>query len=279
MADVRITILSENTAASDGLKAEYGLSCWIEADGTCILFDTGMSGAFAENADRLGIDLSQAVHLILSHGHFDHTGGIALALERSPGVIVHLHPDAALPKYLCGAGKSAAIGMPGPSLETIRDRTRRCLFHTEVTRITEHVFITGPVPRTSFEKIDQAFTLDPEGRIPDTIQDDQALWIETAEGLVIVLGCAHAGAVNTIGYIVEKSGRKDVRAVIGGMHLMGADQETIVRTADAVAAFRPGLISPNHCTGDEACAYFRERFPDIYCQSGAGTVFTFKGHA
>jgi 7,8-dihydropterin-6-yl-methyl-4-(beta-D-ribofuranosyl)aminobenzene 5'-phosphate synthase len=113
--------------------------------------------------------------------------------------------------------------------------------------------------------------------IPDTLEDDQSLWIETEQGLVIVLGCAHAGVVNTVGYIVEKSGREDVRAVIGGMHLMGSDLETIRMTADALALFNPGLISPNHCTGHEACAYFRDRLPDSYRPSGAGTVFTFPG--
>ncbi len=279
MADeVRITILSENTAAEEYLSAEYGLSVWIEVDDTCILFDTGMAGAFAANADKLGIDLSKAVHLVLSHGHSDHTGGIALVFDRSPEVIIHLHPDAAMPKYLAEtADRAKSIGMPGPSLHVVKDMTGRCLFLTDVTRLTEHVFLTGPVPRkTAYEKIVEPFTLDPEGRVPDTMEDDQALWIETGKGLIIVLGCAHAGVVNTIDYIREKSGCTEIRAVIGGMHLMSADRQTIELTAEALAAFKPRLIAPNHCTGEAACSYFKQLFADIYKPSGAGTVFTFQ---
>lgn len=275
--EIRITILSENTTEQEGLTAEYGLSMWIEADGVSILFDTGMAGAFAANAERLGIDLSKAVHLVLSHGHIDHTSGIALALERSPGVIIHLHPDAVNPKYLMGGnGEPVSIGMPEQSLKAIREKTSRCLFHSSVTRLTEHVYLTGPVPRrTAFEKIVEPFTLDAQGKYPDTVPDDQAMWIETSDGLIILLGCSHAGVVNTVEHIREKSGQKEVRAIIGGMHLMSSDRDTIAATAEAISTWRPGLISPNHCTGEAACSFFKERFKDIYKPSASGTVFTF----
>jgi 7,8-dihydropterin-6-yl-methyl-4-(beta-D-ribofuranosyl)aminobenzene 5'-phosphate synthase len=274
---VIITVLSENTSGVEGLTAEYGLSLWIEADGLSILFDTGMAGAFEPNADKLGVDLSRTVHLVLSHGHFDHTGGIPLALRHAPGALIHLHPDAALPKFLGdGAGKTVAIGMPGPSLKAVRDGTSRCLFLTGVTRLTEHVFLTGPIPRkTSFEKVVEPFALDEGGHVPDPLEDDQALWIETDAGLIIVLGCAHSGVVNTVEFIREKSGRREIRAVIGGMHLTSSGPEAIEKTAEAIASWSPGLLAPNHCTGDAACALFRERFPDICAPAPAGTVFTF----
>ena len=274
--EVRITVLSENHAL-EGLTPEYGLSVWIEADGTRILFDTGMAGAFAANAAKLGVDLSGTVHLALSHGHLDHTGGVPLALQQAPGALIHLHIDATGPKYhVAGEGRADFIGMPEPTFRIIRDASVRSMFLTDVTRLTGRVCLTGPIPRrTAFEKVPQSFALDPEGRRPDPIEDDQALWIETEEGLIVVLGCSHSGVVNTVEHIREKSGRKEIRAIIGGMHLMGSDQETIRKTADAIASWNPGLISPNHCTGDTACAYFRERFPDIYAPSAAGSVFVF----
>jgi len=276
--EVKITVLSENTARRDGLEAEYGLSLWVEADGTNILFDTGMAGAFARNAERLGIDLTRAVHLVLSHGHFDHTGGLAAALEMAPEALVHLHPDAVFPKYLLGgANQSLYIGMPEAAVKAVRARDSRCMFVSDVTRLTEHVFLTGPVPRkTAYEKIVEPFALDAEGKYPDLLPDDQAMWIETNDGLIVILGCAHSGAVNTVEYILGKSGRKDIRAIIGGMHLMSSDRDTIEKTALAIETWQPGLISPNHCTGDAACAYLKERFADIYQESGSGTVFTFR---
>ena len=276
--DVRIVILSENTAQGPEFSAEYGLSVWIEADGTNILFDTGSEGAFASNAGKLGIDLSRAGHLVLSHGHFDHTGGVALALDLSPEIQIHLHPDALHPKYLFGGpGQSLYIGMPEKSRQALEGKGGRCNYQTGVSRISEHVFLTGFVPRkTAFEKIVEPFTLDVEGNRPDTITDDQALWIETQAGLVVVLGCAHSGAVNTVEHIKEISGRNDIRAVMGGMHLMSADQITIQKTADAMISWNPDLISPNHCTGDAACAFFRQRFAGVYRPSAAGTTFLFE---
>jgi 7,8-dihydropterin-6-yl-methyl-4-(beta-D-ribofuranosyl)aminobenzene 5'-phosphate synthase len=277
--DVRITVLSENTSSRGDLAAEYGLSLWIEADGRKILFDTGQGMALEGNAEKLCIDLSETVHLVLSHGHFDHTGGIPRVLGHAPGALVHLHPDAALPKYLCSqaAGHPPVyIGMPEPSLEVVRHVTSRCLFATGVTRLTEHVRLTGPIPRTSgFERIVEPFTLDPGGAVPDPLEDDQALWIETDEGLVVVLGCTHSGVVNTVEYIMEQSGRTEIRALIGGMHLMNADRDTIEKTVSAVASWNPGLVVPNHCTGDQARAFFSERLPGAFATGPAGAVFSF----
>lgn len=275
--EVKITILSENTTGRQDLSAEYGLSVWIEADGTYILFDTGSAGAFASNAGKLGIDLSGAAHLVLSHGHFDHTGGIPLVFNHAPRVLVHLHPDAMKPKYFFGgSGQALYIGMPEPSGQALEEKSSQCVYQADVSRLSEHVFITGRVPRTTaFEKIVEPFCLDAEGSIPDSMKDDQALWIETPEGLIIVLGCAHAGAVNTVEHIREKSGIGDVRAVIGGMHLMSSDRLTIAKTADAVGSWSPGLLSPNHCTGDAACSFFQKRFSGIYQHGRAGAIFSF----
>lgn len=275
--EVRITVLSENTSRREGLEAEYGLSMWVQADGSSILFDTGMAGSFSRNAGKLGIDLSLAIHLVLSHGHFDHTGGLAAALEMAPEALVHLHPDAVFPKYLVGGThQSLYIGMPEAAVKAVKDRDSRCMFVTDVTRITDHVFLTGQIPRkTPFEKIVEPFALDAEGRNPDVLPDDQAMWIETNSGLIVLLGCAHSGAVNTVEYIMEKSGRNDIRAIIGGMHLMSSDRDAIEKTARALEAWKPGLISPNHCTGDAACSLIGERFSGVYHESGAGTVFTF----
>jgi 7,8-dihydropterin-6-yl-methyl-4-(beta-D-ribofuranosyl)aminobenzene 5'-phosphate synthase len=274
---VTIAILSENTSYRCDLRSEHGLSVWIEAYGSNILFDTGQSSAFAANARTLGIDLAAADHLVLSHGHSGHTGGIPRALGLSSSMQVHLHPQALKPRYTWSdPGGPRYIGMPGASRFALDGSLTRCRFHTRAGEIARHVYLTGFVPRrTPFERTAEPFTTDRHGTCPDILADDQALWIETPEGLLVVLGCAHAGVVNTLEHIRAVSGRSDIRAIIGGMHLASAGEPAVAGTAEALASYPLSLVAPNHCTGEEACAVFEELFAGIYRPGPAGTVFSF----
>jgi 7,8-dihydropterin-6-yl-methyl-4-(beta-D-ribofuranosyl)aminobenzene 5'-phosphate synthase len=142
--------------------------------------------------------------------------------------------------------------------------------------LTAQIGITGPIPRsTAFEDTGGAFYLDDHGRRPDDITDDQALWIKTADGLIVCVGCSHAGIVNTLAHIRCLSGIDPIRAVIGGFHLINADDRRIENTRAALNAMAPKALAPCHCTGAYAMAALTRRFADRLVRAYAGAVFTF----
>lgn len=272
----RITVLVENTATGQGLLAEHGVSFWIERNGTRVLFDTGQGYVLGNNAERLNVDLKTADALVLSHGHFDHTGGLAETLEvLAPPVYVH--PHAFAPRYACAPGMPARdIGMPGLDEAAVREKTR--LVWTEgPTEVAPGLFATGPVPRrTAFEDTGGPFFLDPEGSEPDTFPDDQALYFESRQGTVIVLGCAHAGVINTVEHVRALTGNRPVFMVLGGMHLVAASPERMDQTVEAFRRIGVRHLLAGHCTGFPAMARLWQEFPDQYSPCPTGTVLEIK---
>jgi 7,8-dihydropterin-6-yl-methyl-4-(beta-D-ribofuranosyl)aminobenzene 5'-phosphate synthase len=138
-------------------------------------------------------------------------------------------------------------------------------------RISDRIGVTGPIPRnTTYENAGGAFFLDPECSKPDQIPDDQALWIETPHGPVVVLGCAHAGVMNTLDYLAALLGTTHFRAVVGGMHLLHANEERLHKTVRALKRYGVEILAPCHCTGDAAMNRLRECFPDGFVHLAAG---------
>lgn len=249
---ITVTVLSDNHAAY-GLAAEHGLALWIETPERNILFDTGRSAAMPQNAETLGIDLSSADCVVLSHGHYDHTGNLPQTFEHAPRASLFFHPDVTSTRYSIHETPKP-IGMPAASQAALRAwpaERRHCI--TAPFRLCEDVMLTGPVPReTAFENTGGPFFLDEAGRQPDQILDDQSLWIATEKGLVVCLGCCHAGVVNTLRYLTRIDGENRIRAVIGGMHLLHANSERLERTEAALKEYAIPHVVPCHCTGDLA---------------------------
>lgn len=259
---ISCTILVDNDAHAPGLEAEHGLSIWIEADDTRILFDTGRSGAFARNAEALGIDLPAADHLVLSHGHYDHTGGLP-SLEEilPPDTPVHAHRAVHPRRHSLHPDRTVrAIGLPDAARAFLQRRNRSVRYVDGPAEIADGVWLTGPVPRrTAYEDTGGSFWFDPACTIPDPVPDDMALWIDAPEGLWIFLGCAHAGTVNTIRHIQTVSGREDVHALIGGTHLRNASQDRLDATAEFLRELAPPVLLPCHCSGSQIHEALRER--------------------
>jgi 7,8-dihydropterin-6-yl-methyl-4-(beta-D-ribofuranosyl)aminobenzene 5'-phosphate synthase len=277
MAQTRITVLVENTARGPSVLAEHGLSYWIEHNGKRILLDSGQGGVIAGNAYKLGVPLREIDALILSHGHYDHTGGVAEALKTDRPVAIYAHLAAFARKFTRnGDGTVRDIGMPCPSEKAIRDARNRLIATAQRTVVFDGLTATGPVPRMSgFEDTGGQFFLDEACTQRDPLEDDQSVVFDTNEGTVVLLGCAHSGIINTIQYVRQLTDNRPIRAVIGGMHLIGASPHRIERTIEELQRIGVERLAPAHCTGMPATVALWNAFPGRCQPCPVGTRFEF----
>lgn len=280
MNEVLVTTLVENTVNVRGLHGEHGLCFLLRAGGRQLLFDTGQSALAAQNARAMGLDASRADAVVLSHGHYDHTGGLQVCWEQT-NARLFLHPDAIAPKYTCSAdGRFRYIGMSEASVAAVRAAVSvaqpRVVWTPRVTEVLEGIWVTGEIPRTNgLEDVGGSFYTDSAGANPDPLRDDQAIFFETRKGTVVLLGCAHAGVVNTLQYVEQLTEGRPIAAVLGGMHLLSASVERMRFTLAAFRRWSVGKLAPAHCTGFRAAAQLWHAFPDQWALCPVGSTFQF----
>lgn len=273
--EVRITTLSENTA-NFGFLAEWGISILIEVDGMKILVDTGLSFSAVHNAKLLGVDLSTIDRIVLSHGHADHTGGLRDVLKIKGEVEVIAHPDIWAARYVQRDQKEVqSCGMPF-SREELESWGARFNLSREPIYITDNVLTTGEIPMlSSYEKIeDNLFVKENDTLRQDPLADDLVLVIDTDFGLVVILGCAHRGIVNTLRQAQQLTGKELVYAAIGGTHLYRASKERIEKTIVDLKKIGVQRLGVSHCTGFHAAAQIAQEFEGVFFLNNAGTCFT-----
>ncbi len=291
--DVRIRVLIDNAKGATGLQSQWGLSFWIETPAARVLLDCGGSGAFLQNARRLREPIETADAFVLSHGHFDHGGGVHKLVDAAPCACLVLHPGALVPRLsLHKNGKADPIGLPDRSLDALRAVPERSIWALVPLEVAPGVWASGPVPRREpLEEAERTFFLDTACTIRDQVVDDQAVWIETPAGLIVLCGCAHSGVMNTLRHIRETvasrgaadaadlgvplaaDGQPSVRAVLGGMHLLRARKGRLQATADHLEALDLELCAPCHCTGKRAMKLLRERLPKAFAEIVTGREF------
>lgn len=273
---VKITILADNKAETN-LDPEHGFSAWIEASGICILFDTGQGGSLAGNALKLGIDLAGTDHLVLSHGHYDHGGGIVQVLKQAPESKIHLHPGAVVRRFaLDRHGRSRDVGLPRDAVSFLAGLPKKRIHWTTGKELIGHdIGLTGPIPRQNpHEDTGGLFFTDQKGNSRDLLPDDQALWIETPGGLAVIAGCAHSGIINTLDHVMAITRKTKIWAVVGGFHLMNASHSRMEETLNQLRKISPDIFAPCHCTGEKALELIREEFNPGFMPCHAGTVIS-----
>ena len=273
---IRITTLSENTAGFPGVLAEWGLSILVETDDKKILFDTGASISVPHNAPIFGLDLSAIDKIVLSHGHYDHTGGLKEVLKLvGQQVEVIAHPDIWAQKYARGQGFERYIGVPFP-IEDLEDLGGSFTMSREPVWITDNIVTTGEIPMTEeFEALDPNLYVKENGNWRnDDLLDDRALIIKTDEGLVIILGCAHRGAINTVRHAQEITGVTSIHTVIGGTHLLNASEERVLRTGIALQELGVQRVGVSHCTGLTSAMLLAQQLGEAFFFNNTGTSIT-----
>jgi len=274
--EVRITTLSENAVLGRprGLLGEWGLSILVERDDKKILLDTGSSISAARNGALLGVNWDRIDAIVLSHGHYDHTGGLREVLTRiKKQVQVIAHPDVFDAKFvqISKDESPAYIGIPFQKTEL---ETLGASFHliSEPVWLSENVVTSGEIPMiTDFEAIDPGLYVRESGEmIPDPLRDDQALFIKTSQGLVVILGCAHRGTINTLHHARNVTGVKTIYSVIGGTHLIRASEVQMELTVAALKELGVQILAVSHCTGMLAAMRLAQEF-------GLGFLFNNSG--
>lgn len=263
----RITILCENSVGPlSGTLGEHGFSALIEpSDGAPLLFDTGQGLTLLHNARCMNKDLSRVGDVVISHGHYDHAGGLKPLLEMCGAKRVYGHPSVFCPRYrVKDTGECHPISFPA-SREELEAAGAVFDLSSEFRAIAPGIYLTGEVPRvTGFETGDQGLYRDCTGQELDDTPDDQSLVLETEKGLVLVLGCCHAGLVNTVEHVAYMTGRRDIHAVIGGTHLGFCSQEQIGKTVAALRTLGIKKLAASHCTGFAASARLSRELPNEF---------------
>ncbi len=257
---IRITTLIENSSGEHlGLKHEHGLSFCVEANGRKVLFDTGQSGAFIDNAAQLRIDLSDLDSVVLSHGHYDHSGGLRSLRAVSGRFELIVGKGFFADKYAEKNGGFEFLGNNFAEKYLIQEKIVYSQLSAPIREIVPGVFAVGDFPRTNAdETINPRFKiLTEKGFVPDTFADEIMLIVDTPKGLAALLGCSHPGMRNMLEAVKTRFG-KPLYAVLGGTHLVEAADGGLKASIDYLAGGSIPVVGVSHCTGQGAMANLKD---------------------
>jgi 7,8-dihydropterin-6-yl-methyl-4-(beta-D-ribofuranosyl)aminobenzene 5'-phosphate synthase len=274
---IRITILCENLVGKLVGSGEHGFSAFIETDQGNYLFDTGSGRSIVPNSLTLNKDLKSIKKIFLSHGHYDHTGGLSEVLKLKGKVEVHAHPHVFLDRIAVLKEDDREI----KRFIGIRYKKRyleslgaNFVFNNAFAEIAKGIFLTGEVPRkTSFEKQDPRLFSEIDGKTTqDLFLDDQSLILDTDKGMVLILGCAHSGMINIINHAINKMGKENFYAILGGTHLDFLSPEQLEESIRSLKKMKTEKIGVSHCTGMRAAFRLHQEFGDRFFYGCVGSV-------
>lgn len=268
--------LVENKTEHSGLLAEHGLSIYIEADGKKILFDAGATDIVIHNAEVMNVDLKSVDFAVVSHGHYDHTGGFPAFCDLNDMASIYIHKDAFRDSYGFRDGKpedekSGIIW----SEQQRDDLSSRLTFTDGPAYITDNICITGTVPYASGTNITENFYYKDENGdwLKDDMSHEQVLAIREPDGLYVFSGCSHRGVISALEAGKAAFPGERVAVLVAGMHLYSASEEDRKYVVEQIAAEGLDKVMPVHCTGIKAICDLKTRLGEACVVAVAGDVF------
>lgn len=259
-----VHVLTDDKARKRGFLAEHGLSLLIEYDGRAVLFDTGQSDVYLKNAARLKKDPAASDAVVISHGHYDHCGGLEFFPYHSDAPKIYISEKAFESKFARNNdGTFRDVGIP----KAVRFNTSfggNAVLCDERTEIFPGVSILGGIENDHADtiKVKSLFVERADKMLPDSMEDEQMLVIRDAKGLSVFLGCSHPGIVNCITRVLHVFPGENIRALFAGMHLESADDEELEDIMDFFAETGIERLLPLHCTGIRTISAMKDRFKD-----------------
>lgn len=273
-----LSILVDDTVASDKYLAEHGLSILIELhDGHRWLMDTGSTDIFLQNAGRMNKSLVDLTGIVISHGHEDHTGGLAFYPRLIGMPPVYGHPYIWAKQYQIKKGEPVRV-LDMPFLaRKYADPVFKSVNHT--VKLDEGLFFFTDIPREpgSYAPVGGKY-FNEDGTGPCPIMDDATLVVKTSRGLVAIFGCAHAGYINILKAIQKEFPNDKLLSVVGGLHLKNANEKVFLEAVAYTDSIKADGFTfyGGHCTGNKTIQYFREKFGDkVVIPMGAGRVIAY----
>ncbi|MFK4784491.1 MBL fold metallo-hydrolase [Fusobacterium sp. MFO224] len=250
---IKITTIIENEKMKDStLENEFGLSLYIEDEEVKLLLDTGKTGLFLKNAEKLNIDLKDLKHLVLSHSHFDHTGGVKSLIEKvTQDFNLYINPNFFNEKYKTVDNVETFIGNDFDKKYLIDKNINIIELKNDTFKLSKRITLfTNFKSVTSFEPANSRYILkDNDTNIVDPMEDEVVIGIDTSKGYLIVCGCSHIGIANIVEKIKKETNKK-IYGIVGGLHLSMANEERINKTIEYIKENDIQFLGTSHCTGN-----------------------------